>query len=188
MSNPNHGARAEALHLAAHSQQSALGSNSTWHAVWTRSRHEPLVCAELRNRGIDSFLPTYTQASRWSDRTKNINWPLFPGYCFARFDTNAIATISRCTGVVSVLSNEGRPVPIPNFEIEALQRMVASGVHYDPCADLLPGSKVRVVSGPLAGVVGRLVKKGAQELLVLAVELLNGGARVQVSAWDIEPA
>jgi len=171
----------------AHDQATAVALESSWHAVWTRSRHEPLVCAELRFHGVESFLPTYTEVSRWSDRTKRIAWPLFPGYCFARFDTHLLPNVWRCHGVVSVLSNAGRPVSIPGFEIEALQRMVASGVPYEACPQLLPGSKVRVVSGPLAGVVGRLVRNGSHELLILAVELLNGGARVQVSARDIEP-
>ena len=158
-----------------------------WHAVWTRSRHEPLVCSELAARRIDTFLPTFTQVSRWSDRKKLIAWPLFPGYCFARFEPALLSKVVRCNGVVAVLSNGGRPVPIPGFEIEALQRMVASGLPYDPCSHLAPGSRVRVVSGPLSGVVGRVVRKGPQTLLVLAVELLNSGARVQVSAWDIQP-
>ena len=37
-------------------------------------------------RTIDAFLPTITRWSRWKDRKKKIDWPLFPGYCFARFD------------------------------------------------------------------------------------------------------
>jgi transcription antitermination factor NusG len=161
-------------------------SESTWHAVWTRSRHEPLVCTELGARGVDMFLPTVTRVSTWSDRKKRIASPLFPGYCFARVEPDVLSKIVRCTGVVTVLSNGGVPVPIPGFEIEALQRVVASGLAYDPCVDLVEGSRVRVINGPLTGVVGRLVRKGAQDLLILAVELLNGGARVQVSTRDIE--
>lgn len=171
-----------AIHTA-----NAVEPATMWHAVWTRSRHEPLVCSELSAKGIDTFLPTFTQLSRWSDRKKRIAWPLFPGYCFARFEPAVLSNVVRCTGVVAVLSNDGRPIPIPGFEIEALQRMVASGVAYDPCPQLVPGSRVRVVSGPLSGVVGRLVRKGSQDLLILAIELLNSGARVQVSAWDIQP-
>jgi transcription antitermination factor NusG len=162
------------------------GVDTAWHAVWTRSRHEPLVCAELANKGIEAFLPTIIQVSRWSDRKKSIAWPLFPGYCFARFEPDDLSRVWRSTGVVAVLSNAGRPIPIPAVEIEALQRMMASGVAYDPFADLLPGARVRVVNGPLTGVVGRLLRKGAEHILVLAVELLNSGARVQVSGWDIE--
>jgi transcription termination/antitermination protein NusG len=164
-----------------------LPDDSTWHAVWTRSRHEPMVCAELAARGVDMFLPTVTRVSTWSDRKKRIASPLFPGYCFARFEPDVLSTVVRCTGVVTVLCNAGVPITIPGFEIEALQRMVASGLAYDPCANLVEGSRVRVINGPLSGVVGRLVRKGTQDLLILAVEILNSGARVQVSTRDIEP-
>ena len=162
-------------------------ADTAWHAVWTRSRHEPRVCDELAGKGIDTFFPTFTKESRWSDRKKRIAWPLFPGYCFARFEPAYLPRVVKCVGVVAVLSNGGRPVPIPGIEIEALQQMVASGLPYDPCSQLVPGSRVRVVNGPLSGVVGRLVRKGTQDLLILAVELLNSGARVQVSVWDVQP-
>ena len=162
-------------------------ADTPWHAIWTRSRHESLVCSELATKGIETFLPTITRVSRWSDRQKKIAWPLFPGYCFAQFEPFYLSKVVRCTGVVTVLSDNGRPVPVPGFEIEALQRTVASGVLLEPCPQLTEGSRVRVLSGPLSGVIGRLVRKGPQDLLVLSVELLNSAARVQVSAWDVEP-
>jgi len=158
-----------------------------WHAVWTRSHHEQLVCRELAAKGIETFLPTYTLISRWSDRTKRIEKPLFAGYCFVRFEDALLSRVVSGAGVVAVLSNGGRPVPIPPEEIEALQRLVASGLRYDPCSALVTGAKVRVVNGPLAGIVGRLERKGAQDALILSVELLNAATRVQVSAWDVQP-
>lgn len=156
-----------------------------WHAIWTRSRHEPQVHRELTAKGIETFFPTCTKVSRWSDRTKKIQWPLFPGYCFARFEHSHLSRVLGSNGVVTVLSNGGTPISVPAFEIEALQRMVASGVAFDPYTQLALGAKVRVMSGPLAGVVGRLERKGGQDQLVLAVEILNSGARVTVSAWDV---
>jgi len=156
-----------------------------WHAVWTRSRHEPAVCGSLAAKGIETFFPTFTRVSRWSDRTKRIAAPLFPGYCFARFAPWALSKVVQANGVVSVLCNAGQPIPIPRYEIEALQQTVASGLAFDPCANLEPGAPVRVVSGPLTGVTGRLVRRGGDHLLILAVELLNSGASVSVSAWDV---
>jgi transcription termination/antitermination protein NusG len=158
-----------------------------WHAVWTRYRHEPLVCKELAAKGIETFLPTFTQVKKWSDRIKRIERPLFPGYCFARFEEALLSRVIAGAGVVAVLSNSGRPATIPREEIEALQRLVASGLQYDPCSALVAGSRVRVVTGPLAGIVGRLERKGGQDALILAVELINSATRVQVSAWDVEP-
>jgi transcriptional antiterminator NusG len=159
----------------------------SWFAVWTRSRHEQLVCKELAAKQIETFLPTFTQVSRWKDRTKRIAWPLFPGYCFARFNPPRFLSVAQCSGVVAVLSDGTNPIPVPDAEIEALQRLVHSGLPYDPCPLIQVGTIVRVVSGPLCGVIGSLVRKGPQEHLMLAVNIFNSGARVQVSACDIRP-
>jgi transcriptional antiterminator NusG len=157
----------------------------SWFAVWTRSRHEQLVCKELAAKQIEAFLPTITRVSMWKDRTQRIAWPLFPGYCFARFTPSRFLSVAQCTGVVAVLSNGSHPIPIPDAEIEALQRLVKSGLVYEPCPSIKIGTMVRVVSGPLCGVIGRLVRKGVYEQLILAVDILNSGARVQVPASDI---
>jgi len=180
------------LPLKAHPTPQVLAAEShaahvPWHAVWTRYRHEQLVCRELAAKDIETFLPTFTHASRWSDRIKRIERPLFPGYCFARFEEARLPRVVATPGVVAVLSNSGRPAPIPLEEIEALQRLVASGLKFDPCSSLVAGTRVRVVNGPLAGVVGRLERRGGQDALILGVELLNSATRVQVSAWDVQP-
>ena len=57
-----------------------------WFAIWIRSRHEKMVRDQLAQKDVEVFLPTITKWSRWKDRKKAIDWPLFPGYCFARFD------------------------------------------------------------------------------------------------------
>jgi transcription antitermination factor NusG len=160
----------------------------SWFAVWTRSRHEQLVCKELAAKQIEAFLPTIARVSVWKDRTQRIEWPLFPGYCFAHFNPSRFLSVAQCTGVVAVLSDAQRPIPIPDAEIEALQRLVKSGLPYDPCPLIKIGTMVRVVSGPLCGVTGRLVRKGGDEQLILAVDILNSGARVQVSASHIRAA
>jgi len=54
----------------------------SWYAVYTRSRHEKKVAAQLEEKGILTFLPLVTETHRWSDRRKVIAFPLFPGYTF----------------------------------------------------------------------------------------------------------
>ena len=67
---------------------------------------------QLGRKQVETFLPTITRWSRWKDRRKKIAWPLFPGYCFARFDPKSPLPILRCTGVVSIVSFDGEPAPI----------------------------------------------------------------------------
>jgi transcription antitermination factor NusG len=160
---------------------------AAWYAVWTRSRHESTVHQQLAGKRIETFLPTVTRWSRWKDRKKQIDWPLFPGYCFARFDAAAALPVLTCTGVVSLVSFEGRPAPIPECEIESVRTLVESSLRFDPCPLIQEGDLVEVVSGPLRGVTGRLVRKGAHARLVLTMGLIGQGVTVEVDAADVRP-
>ena len=158
-----------------------------WYAVWTRSRHEQVVRQQIERQGLEAFLPTITKWSRWKDRRKKIDWPLFPGYCFARFDPAERLTVLKCSGVVNIVSINGDIAPIPDFEIDGIRRLVTSELQYDPCPLIQEGSMVEVVHGPLKGVVGRLLRKGSHARLVLAVDLIGQAVSVEVDAADVRP-
>jgi transcription antitermination factor NusG len=157
-----------------------------WYAIWTRSRHEQGVREQLERKGYDAFLPTIPKWSRWKDRKKKIDWPLFPGYCFARFDPAERLPILKCTGVVTIVSFDGEVVPIPEAEIEGIRRLVESDLQYDPCPLIKEGTMVEVTHGPLKGVSGRLVRKGAHARLILAVDLIGQAVSVEVDASDVK--
>jgi transcriptional antiterminator NusG len=160
----------------------------SWFAIWTRSRHEQVVREQLEKKRIDAFLPTIPRWSRWKDRKKKIDWPLFPGYCFARFDPANTLPILKCTGVVNIVSVEGKPASIPEHELDSIRVLVGSELQYDPCPLIREGMMVEVVHGPLSGVIGRLVRKDAQRArLVLSVDLIGQGVSVEVDAADVKP-
>ena len=156
-----------------------------WFVVWTRSRHERAVYDQLIERGIESFLPTITRWSRWKDRRKQVEWPLFPGYCFVRIDPHARLNVLKCSGVVAIVGFNGEPTPVPDEELDAVRRLVESTLPYDPCPLLKAGMRVEVVHGPLKGVVGKLARKGGHARLVLAVDLIGRAVSVQVDAADV---
>ena len=158
-----------------------------WFALWTRSRHEQVVRQQLKQKRIEAFLPTVTRWSRWKDRKKKIDWPLFPGYCFARFNSSDRLPILKCTGVVNIISFEGEPAPIPEYEIDGIRQLVDSELAYDPCPMIREGMMVEVAHGPLRGVVGRLIRKGAHARLVLSVDLIGQAVSVEVDAADVRP-
>jgi transcription termination/antitermination protein NusG len=158
-----------------------------WYAVWTRSRHEKLVRDQLAQKDVAVFLPTITKWSRWKDRKKKIDWPLFPGYVFARFDPMDRLPILKCDGVVTIVGTDGLPSPIPEIEIDSIRTLIESELSYDPCPLIKEGMMVEVRSGPLKGVVGRLVRKGAHARLVLSVDLIGQAVSVEVDAADVRP-
>jgi transcription antitermination factor NusG len=156
-----------------------------WFAIWTRSRHEARVRDQLLDKGVEAFLPTVARWSRWKDRKKRIDWPLFPGYCFARFDPAASLPVLKCAGVVSLVAFQGRPAPIPEHEIESVRTLVRTELRYDPCPLIQEGQMVEVHWGPLRGVIGRLVRKGSHARLILSVGLIGQGVSVEVDAADV---
>src|ERR1700754_3422824 len=111
-------------------EQGPIPGQREWFAIWTGSRHEQVVREQLQSKHVDVFLPTITRWSRWKDRKKKIDWPLFPGYCFARFDPDDPLPILKCSGVVNIVSFEGKPAAIPELEIESIRVLVGSELQF----------------------------------------------------------
>lgn len=159
-----------------------------WYAIRTRSRHEQVVREQLERKRIEAFLQTVTRWSRWKDRKKRIDWPLFPGYCFAKFDPGNLLPILKCAGVGKIVSFEGKPAAIPEVELDSIRLLVGSALQFDPCPHMREGMMVAVVHGPLRGVVGRLQRKDAQHArLILSVDLIGQAVSVDVDAVDVKP-
>ncbi len=161
--------------------------NLAWYAIRTRSRHEKLVHQQLASRSVEAFLPLVERRRRWKDRWKNVDFPLFPGYCFARFPYQDRLSVVTAVGVVQVLGINGIAIPVPDHEIEAVRQLVTCTLPLDPHPYLKEGMEVEVVRGSLAGVRGILISKGARARLVVAINLIQQAASVELDAADVLP-
>lgn len=159
--------------------------NCAWYALYTRHQHEKTVVHLLASKGFETFLPLQTVTRRWKDRTKVLSLPLFPCYVFLRGELHRWVQIENTPGLFSLVRSAGRPAAISEAEIEALRRVEALRA-LEPHPYLQYGDRVRVVSGPLEGIEGILVRKKNQLRLVLSVELLEKSAAVEVDASAVE--
>ena len=159
-------------------------NNLHWYALRTRSRHEKIVRDQLSTQGIEPLLPTVKRLSQWKDRKKEIEVPLFSGYCFVRFMPEQHLPVLKTVGVVDVVGSQ-KPEPIPDEEIAALQTLMASVLPYDPHPYLHEGMMVEVVRGPLQGIRGILLRKEKRHRLVLGVRLIQQAAAVEIQANDV---
>ncbi len=159
-----------------------------WYAVRTRSRHEKRVLTQLADRpGIDVYLPLRERRSRWKDRVKEIQEPLFPGYCFVRFRRPDRLRVLQAVGVVGLVGRGGEPEPIPDSEIEAIRTLIGSRLVYEPFPFLAEGTMVEVIRGPLMGVRGRLLRKDRDCRVVLSVTLIRQSVSVEIDVADVTP-
>jgi transcription antitermination factor NusG len=167
---------------------SATGAGrQPWFALHVRTRHEAGVAAHLRGMGYEDFLPIYKNRTRWSDRVKELETPLFPGYLFCRFDPQKRLPILKTPGVIQVVGYSRQPIPVEEKEIEAIQALVASGIPSQPWPYLKVGEKVRIDSGPLRGREGILVEFKGSQRLILSVALLQRSVAVEIDAVLVKP-
>ena len=156
-----------------------------WFALQVRSRYENIVTAHLEGKGYEWFLPLYKNRRRWSDRVKEIEQPLFPGYLFCRFDLLNRLPILTIPGVVQIVGTARTPIPIEESEMAAIQTAVKSGLPTEPLQFLQIGQKVRMNHGPLCGLEGILLDFRGRDHLVLSVTLLQRSIAVQVESASV---
>lgn len=151
-----------------------------WFAVRVRPRSEKLVAKALREKGYQEFLPLYRKRNQWSDRIKNIELPLFPGYVFCRADLLGKPPLISTPSVTGILSFCGKPAIISDREIEAVRLIINSGVHIEPWPFLREGQRVRIERGSLAGVQGIVLRTKSDWRIVLSVEALCRSVAVEI--------
>jgi transcription antitermination factor NusG len=160
--------------------------SQSWFALNTKFRYEDFAARHLAGKGYEIFLPVYRCRRRWSDRLKQLEIPLFPGYLFCRFDAMDRLPILTTPGMIQIVGFGKTPVPIDDAEIAALQSAIRSDLAREPWPFLRIGEKVRVDYGPLRGVEGILLNIRGGHRLVLSITLLQRSVAVEVnSAWVI---
>jgi transcription antitermination factor NusG len=158
-----------------------------WYALRVRSNFEKVVQAGLRNRDIEEFLPTYEKESRWSDRLKKIECPLFPSYVFARFDASQRLPILMLPGFVHIVGFGNGPEPIDEGELQAVRRFVDSGLPIMPWPYLREGEMVEVQHGALEGLQGIVLRVKDRVRLVVSLTLLQRSVAVELDRDMVRP-
>ena len=157
-----------------------------WYALQVRPRCERVIASALLSKGYEGFLPLYRQRRRWSDRMKEIELPLFPGYLFCRFDLNNRLPVLVTPGVMHIVGIGRTPHPVDEEEIAALKLIVISGLQAEPRSYLTIGERVRIEIGPLAGVEGILTAIKGTSRLVVSVTLLQRSVLVEIDeSWTV---
>ena len=161
-----------------------------WYAVQTRSRHEKKATAELQEKGVRAFLPLITQVHRWSDRNKQVEMPLFPGYVFVHTlpVPDSRVAVLRTHGVANFVGNNGKGTPIPDKQIEDIQAILTHRIPVETHPFLRVNQRVRIRGGSLDGVEGVLVGVNSDLSLVVSVDLIQRAVAIRVSGYEVEAA
>jgi transcription antitermination factor NusG len=158
-----------------------------WYALRVRTRFEFTTSNILRDKGFEHFLPFYHSQRRWSDRVKEVDTPLFPGYVFCRLDAAAPLPVLMTPGVIDIISAGRTPIPVNEHEISALQEICDSGLAMQPWPYLEVGRRVGIERGPLAGSKGVVVELKGRYRLVASISLLQRSVAAEIDRDWIRP-
>lgn len=158
-----------------------------WYALHVRTRFEKVVARNLRGKGYEEFLPLYTRTNQWSDRVKQIELPLFPGYVFCRFNPNDRLPVLTVPGVNAIVGIGKSLLPVEESELTAIRAVLKSGTFCEPWPYLEVGQRVRVESGPLAGTEGLVMLVKNSYRLVISVNMLQRSVAVEIDRDCLKP-
>lgn len=169
--------------------KSGFFEDLSWYAVRTRPRFEKKTVTELRQKGIETFLPLSTTTRQWSDRQTLVHLPIFPGYVFVRIAPSLVnrVTVLRTNGVLNFVGPRGLGVPITDEEIQSVRAVIDRNVAFEPYPYLRAGDKVCIRGGPLEGVTGVLEAVNGDKSLVISVNLIQRSIAMRVEGFRIEP-
>jgi transcriptional antiterminator RfaH len=145
-----------------------------WYALYTRPRAEKLVFQRLVEAGIETFLPLQKTYRIWSDRKKLVEKPLLSSYVFVKTNNKNFLKVYKTNGVVKFISFEGKPVSIPQKQIDNLRLLINSDADIEVSSDKFStGDNVEVINGSLIGLTGELIKIGSKNRVIVRIDRLD---------------
>jgi len=165
---------------------------SRWYACRTRPRAEKRAGQLLKLRGVESYVPLLERERQWSDRTKRVAFPLFPGYVFAQFSMAMVHEVLRTPGVVTIVRDDGKPAPVRVEELESVRMLVqcvnAGNTPPEPVEFLEAGQEVIVGHGPFSGIRGVLVEDRGRARVIIRLSALRKALSVELPRATLRAA
>jgi transcription antitermination factor NusG len=152
--------------------------------VQVTPRHESKVAELLSTKGYEQLSPTYKVRRIWSDRTKLLDMPLFPGYVFCKIRKEMAGSVLQTYGVVRIVSFGGKIATIPEVELNAIKLVLSSQREVQPSSYWKVGEQLEIQSGPFAGIKGTLLQIKNRWQLVVSIDILMRSVAVTIAAAE----
>jgi transcription antitermination factor NusG len=166
--------------------ESAEGASARcWWAVYTKSRQEKALARDLFARQIPFYLPLVEKTTYYGNRPIASRLPIFANYVFL-YASEDERVVSLTTNRVSRTLHVNDPEALRR-DLTHLRHLIASGTPLTVESRWMPGQRVRIKRGPLAGLEGTILKRRGQTRLLVSVEFLQQGASMAVDDFLLEP-
>ena len=163
-----------------------------WHALYVRSRAEKKVLMQLEEMGMVAYLPLISKMKQWSDCKKRVDEPLFKSYVFVFSNAKEYIPILNVYGVLRFVTFEREAVVVPENQILAIKKFVEEYDRGDEYKmrntdELKEGQMVRIITGPMKGLKGRLESIENKRHLIVFIDVVGQYIPVHLPRAKVEP-
>jgi transcription antitermination factor NusG len=157
---------------------------SSWWVLHTRPRQEKALARQLHDGAVGYYLPLLTKRTKIRGKLVPAHLPLFPGYLFLFADANQLL---RALGTHRV----ARHLAVVDQDrlwqdLRQLHRLIETGLPVVPELALVPGARVEICSGPLAGLHGVIARSASGNRFIVEVDFIQRGASVLIEDHMLE--
>lgn len=158
--------------------------DTLWWVVHTKPRCEKRFADLARREGIEHDLPLVRSVRRYATQTKRFTKPLFPGYVFALVPAHMTNRLYQGDFVANLIRVQDQETFVR--QLDAVRRVMASGIDVQPAPKLEKGRLVRIVGGPLHGVQGTVEDPESARGVIVAIDVIQQGVLVHLPASSLE--
>lgn len=135
-----------------------------WYVAQVMTGKEEGIKDCICGKDIKAIVPQKCMREQKHGKWREVVRVIFPGYVFLMVDLDAEAyyKIKAVPGVIKLLGDDRGAIPIREDEITLILRMTQNGDPLGLSEVFVEGGKVKVVSGPLEGFEGKILKLDAR--------------------------
>lgn len=161
-----------------------------WYVLQTKPRQESRVIAHLgpRTSEVQPFLPKIETVRRRAGRRVVSHEPMFPSYLFLRmpFTPATWNAVRWAPGARRLLGAGERPVEVPEEFVQEVQERIEPHGFISIGMTLPVGSRVRVKTGPFAGLECIFERPTGRDRVRILLEMLGRVTPLEIEVFDLE--
>jgi len=158
-----------------------------WYVASTLPHKELVAISNLRNQGFSTFCPLQKSTRRHARKCTTTLAPVFKGYVFLSMDLNVNRwrSVNGTRGIRYVISDKDGPLPVRTGVAETMIQSSDENQILRFSQNLRPGTKARLISGPMADYLGIVEHLDDRTRVQLLFDFFGRTTRVVADRADL---
>ncbi len=164
--------------------------NNCWIVLHTKPNQENLALENIKRQAFEVYCPMITVTRRHARRRETVKRPLFPGYVFAKWNTQRQQwrPLLSTRGVQSVVRFGNVPGMLPKEFVRELAASEQSGeLDHLISHKFAPGDDVVIQEGPFREVIAKVLSLPENDRVWLLMDMMGRQVRILQKSEALVP-